>query len=967
LKYVSKIVICFFPCLLCISFFAFSQENSSFEKTIPTLLKSSLSSDDQNQLKDYLDQLKVAEKAVDSAEIFNEISTLYLKSSYYLGESKYDTVLHYANKTLKLCQHYINPNEIKQYLTSLERIGAVYNNTGNFSKAIHYFSEILKIIKNISNAVEFIKYREVATTYLAIFYENIENYEMAIKQFELLFEFIEKNNINSDKITSIPYLYTSRFYRKKGDIKTAYDFAIKAKQVATKNNRKHRVAMAYLELAQLNYERQKNEVANSFLEKSFLLLNETEYVRILTKYYFLKAKIAEQNNDLSGKIYNARKAYQLLNKNAISQKHLSVYKLLHSIYKEEDDFKKAHDMLEQIMITERKLFNNEQLRKSALLEIKRRDQDIELVEGNSKVKSKIILGIILLLILGFFVTIYIYKDRKKKIKLAQEIDRKNKQLKQLDTLKSNFFSNITHELQTPLTLISGPLEQVLKEHNCSLDTTVKAKLQMVSKNTKSLKVLVNDILDLSKLKDNKLTLNQQIIALYTFLNSLLQKFTPLAKQKKIDYQFCIESLENYDAIIDRKKLEKIVNNLVLNAIKYTPINEKISVLVNLEDENLIFSVKDTGIGISQTDMPYIFNRFFQGSDNSESLEGGFGIGLSLVKELVALMNGTITVESELSKGSNFTVKIPLENVHKKTAITHEDVLMLDMETIADEFTSYINNISQTIQKHTILIVEDHQEMQQYIGSILHNKCHLVIATNGQEALKKLQTTAVDLIISDVMMPAMDGFTLLETLKESETYREIPVIMLTALSDISYKLKALTIGVDDYLTKPFVADELLARIYNLLQRYQRKKDFKKKDLDENEGVLESPIMNLNISTEKNETIETYKLADMELITKITQIIEQNIENRNFKLNNLSEKVYLSERQLRRKIRLMTGLSPKKLQQEIQLMKARNLFEEGAYENITAVAISVGMENVTRFSKMYIERFGKHPATYFTASK
>jgi DNA-binding response OmpR family regulator len=426
-------------------------------------------------------------------------------------------------------------------------------------------------------------------------------------------------------------------------------------------------------------------------------------------------------------------------------------------------------------------------------------------------------------------------------------------------------------------------------------------------------------------------------------------------------------LENYDAIIDRKKLEKIVNNLVLNAIKYTPINEKISVLVNLEDENLIFSVKDTGIGISQTDMPYIFNRFFQGSDNSESLEGGFGIGLSLVKELVALMNGTITVESELSKGSNFTVKIPLENVHKKTAITHEDVLMLDMETIADEFTSYINNISQTIQKHTILIVEDHQEMQQYIGSILHNKCHLVIATNGQEALKKLQTTAVDLIISDVMMPAMDGFTLLETLKESETYREIPVIMLTALSDISYKLKALTIGVDDYLTKPFVADELLARIYNLLQRYQRKKDFKKKDLDENEGVLESPIMNLNISTEKNETIETYKLADMELITKITQIIEQNIENRNFKLNNLSEKVYLSERQLRRKIRLMTGLSPKKLQQEIQLMKARNLFEEGAYENITAVAISVGMENVTRFSKMYIERFGKHPATYFTASK
>lgn len=929
-------------------------------------LKNTLCKSHQKELKSLSSELKIAKTAIDSAIIFNKISTIHLKTSYYVKTPKYDSILYYAKKSLRLIENDQSVEGIQEHLISLQRIGAMYNILGNNSKSMNYFNDILNITENIPNAFNYYKTREGATTYLALFYANQGKFDLAIKQYQNLFQYMRKNEIKISYISSIVYLYLSRFHRKSGRISTALTYAIKAEKIAFQNDIYFRIAMANFEIAQNKIALNDTQSAYFFLEKGFTLLNDTvEYIVLLSEYYHIKSIIAQQNSNNKERVNNAEKAFALFGKKIVSKKQIELGHFLYESYKEVGDFEKATVILEQINDLEKSLFGIEELKKSALFEIQRRDKNIELAEEKSETLNQIILCIVLLFIVSVMSAIHIYRDRKKKMALSRGIIKQNEALEQLDKAKSQFFSNITHELQTPLTLITGPLEQALSENNEQLDVATKSKLQMAIKNTASLKTLVNDILDLSKLKAKKLTLHSQRTDIDTFLNATMRKFVPLMQQKQLTFHFCFKNLEHVYAIIDTQKLEKVLNNLLSNAIKYTPAKGTISVCGKLNTKDtLIITVKDTGVGISTDDLPFVFDRYFQSKDASKPLEGGYGIGLSLVKELVEFLNGTIDLKSNVTKGSEFTVTLPLKGIDKKTKITYVNSQVSTIKAATDHFTLNLEDIHKTMQQHTILIVEDHRDMQHYIASVLQKNYQLVIVNNGKEALDKLQTTSIDLIVSDVMMPAMDGFTLLETLKESEAYREIPIIMLTALADIKYKLNALTIGVDDYLTKPFIASELLARIQNLLQRYQSRKEFKEEiqaAVRFEDELLENTPENNDIYVDQS--VKTSK-SDTELIAKVAEIIEKNMDNPDFKLNDLTEKIYLSERQLRRKIKLITGLSPKKFQQEIQLLKARTLLEEDTYRNVKAVAMSLGMQNTTRFSKLYVERFGKHPSSYFT---
>ncbi|AXG69229.1 sensor histidine kinase TmoS [Kordia sp. SMS9] len=947
-----------FGCALLIGFFSYSNNkdtNTSESKDLRTTLLAT----HQKKLREKLDLLKVAVNTIDSAKAYTDICKIYYKSTYYLKEPRYDSILYYSDKVVQLTKNKLSPESKKQFLVGVGFKGTVYLSLGDLVKALNYFNIIIAETEDIFDH-SFFDRRQSATTNISEIYAIQKNYQLALDQFDALFTYINKKNITTTKISSIVYLRYARYSRELGNMDIALDFINKALTTATRNKYVFRTAMAYLELAHLYVDTNDIIQADLFLEKAHdILINEKNYLSLLSKYYYLKALMSAKKNDLSMKLYNAEKAFGLIMNQNVSERHIAFANLLYNVYKEKGLFEKANTVLEKIATIKNKISNNKQLKKSLLLEIQRRDESIALVEAESETLNQVILFIVLLFIIALIAAIYIYKDRRKKMELVREIVKKNKELKQLDDAKSLFFSNITHELQTPLTLITGPLEQALNSNNEQLDVVTKSKLKMAMKNTASLKTLINDILDLSKLKVKKMALHTRRTALDTFLNTIMQKFVPLMKQKQLTFDFCFKNLEHLHTIIDTKKLEKVLSNLLSNAIKYTPAKGTISVYGKLDTKDiLVISVKDTGVGISIDDIPLVFDRYFQSKDTSKPLEGGYGIGLSLVKELVELMNGTIYLQSEIDKGSEFIVTLPLKNVTKKTKMTFTNVQVPTIEAISDHFT-----LNTEVSDKTILIVEDHPEMQQFIASILQENYQLVIVNNGKEALDKLQSTAVDLIVSDVMMPAMDGFTLLETLKESDAYREIPIIMLTALSDIKYKLNALTIGVDDYLTKPFIASELLARIQNLLQRYQSRKEFK----EEIEATVHMDDELLEMTPKNNSiymglSVKTSK-SDTELIEKVAEIIEENMDNSDFKLNDLSEKTYLSERQLRRKIKLITGLSPKKFQREIQLLKARTLFEDGTYNNVKAVAMSVGMHNTTRFSKLYMERFGKHPSNYF----
>ncbi|MEM6685684.1 MAG: ATP-binding protein [Bacteroidota bacterium] len=906
--------------------------------------------------------LRVAKSAIDSARIYNKITEVHTLTTYYLKKPSYDSIIYYSDKVLALTENKESKEYIEQFLAATCSKGIAYKALGDLTTSLDYFNAVIAITENIDDPTYFFLQREIATTLTAGIYATQKNYELAIKQYDHLFKYIEKKGIDPTLVSSIVHLRYARFNRELKNMEIALAHVQKAMDIATRNNLDFRQAMIFLEKAHIYVDIEEVRQAETCLKKAYKVLSsDAKYTTLLTKYYYLKAILSGKTNNITAKIQYAEKAFHLVFTERISPRHIATANLLYEAYKEKGLYKKAVAVLEKIVSFEKAISDNEQLKKSALFEIERRDKNIVLAEAKNKTMNQMILCIVLLFMIACLIAIYIYKDRKKKIKLAREIAKRNQQLEQLDKAKSNFFSNITHELQTPLTLIEGPLEQALQDTGERLDTITKSNLQMAMNNTASLKTLVNDILDLSKLKAKKLQLHDQSTDIDTFLNVTLRKFSPLMQQKKLHFHFCCKDLENHHATIDTKKLEKILNNLISNAIKYTPANGTISVSGKLSAEDtLIISITDTGVGIPKADIPHIFDRYFQSKDTSKPLEGGCGIGLSLVKELVELMNGTIAVQSELAKGSQFTVTIPLKEIHKKTQKEYVTTIIPTITPALSDASVHIDHISETMQKHTILIVEDHQEMQHFIASILQKNYRLVIANNGKEAMEKLKQSSVDLIVSDVMMPAMDGFTFVETLKKSESYAGIPIIMLTALSDVNYKLKALTIGVDDYINKPFLAPELLARVHNLVVRYQTKKEY----VLENVATIAHEEKVAKVFAPQAKPSVVIEKSDAKLVAKVAEIIKQNMDNPDFKLTELTKKVHLGERQLRRKIKLITGLSPKKFQQEIQLLEARTILEEGRYNNAKAVALSVGMDNTSRFNKLYVERFGKHPAHYFT---
>jgi signal transduction histidine kinase/DNA-binding response OmpR family regulator len=927
-------------------------------------LKTTLSEARHQELKELQEQIALATNTLDSAKIYNRLSIIYLTSKYYISKPKYDSVRYYAAEAMKLTEQAASNEHLQQHLLSLGLIGNVQRDLGNTSEAINYFNTILNITDTVNDPNFFYKNRQSATTHIASFYAYQKKYNLAIERYDDLFHYVEKNTIDTTQISSIVYLRYARFHRIINKLAIASKYAAYAVKVARRNKLLFRVAMVHLEWAHIKLKTDQIQEMTMHLETAYKLLKDkVEYKGLLSEYYHIKSIIAKRSSNNVERVYNAEKAFGLLNEKTVSEKHIELGTFLYETYKDNGDFKKANDILEQIFTLEKKLYNPEEIKKSAFSEIRRKEKSVALAEAEGEKMNSIITFIVFLLVICSGSAFYIYFDRKKKILLAREIAAQNKQLEQLDKAKSQFFSNITHELQTPLTLITGPLELALQENNLSLDTATKSKLQMAMHNTASLKTLVDDILDLSKLKAKKLSLRTQSTDLDTFLNETMRRFIPLMKQKKIVFNFCFKELQGVHAIIDTKKLEKVLNNLLSNAIKYTLANGTITVSGKLSSkEKLAITIEDTGIGISKEDLPFVFDRYFQSKDTSKPLEGGYGIGLSLVKELMELMHGTITAESILGKGSTFQITLPVEKIEQKKYGSINNKTFPNFEALSNHF---VQNVQASKHKNTVLIVEDHQGMQHFIASILQEYYQIHIVNNGKEALETLQNNSIDLIISDIMMPAMDGFTLLETLKQSDAYHDIPIIMLTALSEIKYKTKALTIGVDDYLTKPFVASELLARTQNLIERYNSRKELKEEDTT---AFDTEEILYTNDDVEGNQitipsTEATVTKSDTELIAKVAEIIEENMMNPDFKLHELSEKVYLSERQLRRKIKCITGLSPKKFQQEILLMKARTLLEESEYSNVKAVALSVGMNNTTRFSKLYESRFGKHPNSYF----
>ncbi len=536
------------------------------------------------------------------------------------------------------------------------------------------------------------------------------------------------------------------------------------------------------------------------------------------------------------------------------------------------------------------------------------------------------------------------EHRREQERLVQEVERQTntirqqtEELQQLDRLKSRFFANVSHELRTPLTLLLGPIEYMLKDTGLSRQS--RTMLQAAQRNSLHLQQLVNEILDLSKLRATGLDLHEQPTVLFDFLEETLSNFRPLAEARAIALQLDYRPEPSRTLALDRQKLLKIISNLLSNALKYAPKGSAVVLHVEAAAGEVTFRVRDEGPGIHPDDLPHIFDLYYQSKRPESKAEGGTGIGLALVRELAQAMGGSVQAESTPGSGSMFILTLP---AHERPLESADLIVPEERREFSapDESPAVTASTGHSVAVH-LLVVEDNPELQTFLRAILAPDYHLTVVDNGRAALDHLSGAErmPDLILSDVMMPEMDGFQLVESLRNSHVWRPIPVILLTALAGSDDRLRAFRIGIDDYITKPFSTEELTARIENALRNQATRREWQE--------------------TDAAEPGETADHTDAWLL-QLRETARQNLDNPQFNVDDLAERMGISRKTLYRQIRLRAGLSANQLIRELRLLQARELIESGQYRNLRQVAEAVGLRSADYLSRLYRERFGKSPA-------
>ena len=504
--------------------------------------------------------------------------------------------------------------------------------------------------------------------------------------------------------------------------------------------------------------------------------------------------------------------------------------------------------------------------------------------------------------------------------------------RQMDEEKMKFLINATHDIRSPLTIILSALKKIKTESNPAVDT--------IEHNAQRILNLVNQILDVRKIDKQQMQLHCQQTDIVAFTEGVCRMFDFSAKERNIQFSFIHENLDHLDAWIDRTQFDKVISNLLSNAFKYSNDGGEVTVSVGqMEDgrgKMFELSVTDNGVGIDDDSLKHIFDRFYQGSNSRRMHIDGTGIGLNLCKMIVAMHHGTIEAHNRTDeKGSVFTVRLPLGKDHLKPE---------ELETQTE--IVQVSRTKTSSSKYRVLIVDDDLEMARYVSTELGRYYKFGICPNGKEGLKELLTNEYDVVVSDVMMPEMDGFTMLRMVKTNINISHIPVIMLTSKADVANRLEGLERGADAFLAKPFDMEELHMVIENLVQSRLRLKGKYSGAQQAQAEKVEQPEVRGN---------------DEVLMERIMKCINKNISDSDFNVERLTQEVGISRVQLHRKMKELTGISTSEFIRNIRLEQAARLLKEQKI-NVTQVAYTVGFSNLAHFSTIFRKHFGVAPSEY-----
>lgn len=592
----------------------------------------------------------------------------------------------------------------------------------------------------------------------------------------------------------------------------------------------------------------------------------------------------------------------------------------------------------------------------ARFEVAQKDKDIKLLNEINKreeLKSRIlVLGLfssIILLILGSLLFNKIRQNNrilKSDLENKKTILQQEAELRKMDQLKTRLFNNLLHELKTPLTLIISPIEYIIKKVN--LDEADRKQLIFAQKNSQQLLSLSNQIMDLTKSEIEELSIHLVHFKWKDFLEDIISSHKLSAENRGLN--LIVANKVNNDLYIqsDFIKLKTIINNVFYNALKYNRKGGKITFSIEEKEHILKLTLADTGKGIHQEDLPFIFNRYYQ-SKVVTAPEGGFGIGLSICKEYLEALNGSIKIKSKLNEGTTVSITIPKITNSKIEA----NIYNIEKVTTLNEVknTSSIENID--LLTNHLLILEDHDELRTFLKINLERDYNLSFALDGEKGLELIETINPSLIITDWMMPNMNGMEFITIIRSNPKWNHIPILMLTARSFSIDQMKALRKGVDDYIVKPFEIDFLKLRIDYLIESSEIRKE-EINILKENQQIF------LTESVQKDLFVQEDR--DIEWIGKFEDIILQNIGKFDLTLAEISQQMNISIPHLFRKVKLITGMTPKNFVDEVRYWEARRLLEEKKLFSVKSVAYSVGLKSVQNFSRKFEKRFGIKPSKY-----
>ena len=543
-----------------------------------------------------------------------------------------------------------------------------------------------------------------------------------------------------------------------------------------------------------------------------------------------------------------------------------------------------------------------------------------------------IVAVVLFLTLTFF-AISTYNKLRRKVQVEQQVT----------DIKLRFFTNISHELRTPLTLITAPVENILQTERIS--QSVRSQLEIVQSNSQRMLRMVNQLLEFRKVQNQKMKLKVQQTLLSALVTETCENFRKEADDKHIRFEI-IEKAEDSTVWVDRQRMDTILWNLLSNAFKFTPAGRSIRVIIDSKPGFVMLQVQDEGIGIAPEKRNVLFERFSSNNELNNTSTTGTGIGMNLTKELVDLHHGYIEVESEVGKGTTFTVLLHTGREHfgSEVEFIADDRSTVNQPTAFESTIEQLEQVQDQDTRHTILVVDDNQGMRNFLMNILSKDYHVLAAEDGEEAKRIVQTQDVKMVITDLMMPKVDGLELTQFIKSNPDLNFIPVILLTAKTAIESRLQAMQYGADEYLTKPFEPEYLRARVRNLLQQREQ---------------LEHSYRERLMRLETQPTEET--IPGDAFLAKLLKVMDKQMDNNTLTVDELVDEMNMGRTVFFNKLKSMTGLSPVEFIREMRIKRAAQLLEERKY-NITEVTYMVGMNDSRYFAKCFKNTYGVTPSEY-----